>query len=86
MTTAIISVIDRMKRDYSFRMSVLSSQSIEERLEICNHAGFPITQHDFSVLTFSTKHQPTTHRENLANTWLFKGPCHTKCAPIVIED
>ncbi len=86
MTTAINSVIDRMKRDYSFRMSVLSSQSIEERLEICNHAGFEITQHDFAGLSVSTKNQPTTPRENLANTWLCKGPCHTRCAPKVIED
>lgn len=86
MTTTINSVIDKMKRDYSFRMSILSSQSIDERLEICNHAGFTITQQDFIGMTISTKNQPTTARENLANTWLCKGPCHTKCAPKVIED
>jgi len=79
------ALMERMKSDYSFRTSILNSNSIEDRLTKCKEEGFDVTKKDFLVLSNSNSNDKSETLDNLANTWSSGGPCHRKCAPIVVE-
>ncbi len=76
------TLIERMKTDYSFRNTILTSNSIEERLELCKQEGYNVSKSSFESLFESLVDDRLLAIDNLANTWQKGGPCHTKCAPI----
>lgn len=84
--TTIDGVIERMKNDHSFRMSILSSKNIEERLMKCKQEGYEITSSDLESIASSAKKMASGFSENIPNTWLSGGPCHKKCAPVIVAN
>lgn len=74
--------IEKMKSDEAFSECVLAAGDVEKRLSKCKEEGFDCTVEDIKALQ-AICNKPQIPRGSLPLNWECKGPCHTKCAPIV---
>ncbi|ESQ15047.1 MAG: Nif11-like leader peptide family natural product precursor [Thiohalocapsa sp. PB-PSB1] len=75
--------VERMKGDQAFSAAVFGASSIEERLVIARNAGTPFSPEDLEELHSRTI-DPGAQGTNLPISYQCKGPCHTKCAPVIV--